>query len=131
MSERWLLDVSSILAYLFEEKGAARVEQILEYGQGVVSSVNCAEVVSKLIDRGMPIEAARISAKNLELECISFDRNQAYIAAELRLMGKSLGLSLADRACLACAIILNLPILTADSVWKELNSLSCQIELLR
>jgi ribonuclease VapC len=41
-----------------------------------------------------------------------------------------LGLSLGDRACLALAILLRLPIYTSDRVWKKL-ALGVEIRLLR
>ena len=44
-----VLDTSAVLAYLFEEAGADKVAPVLEAGAGVISSVNYAELVSKLI----------------------------------------------------------------------------------
>lgn len=47
-----VLDTSAILAYLFDETGAEQVEPILEANLGVISSVNYAELASKLVDKG-------------------------------------------------------------------------------
>jgi PIN domain nuclease of toxin-antitoxin system len=49
-----------------------------------------------------------------------FDRDVAVRAAALRAATKHLGLSLGDRACLATAQLRDLPVLTADRVWKKL-----------
>jgi PIN domain nuclease of toxin-antitoxin system len=43
---------------------------------------------------------------------------------------KSLGLSLADRACLALGRIHRLPVLTTDRAWRSLR-LSIRIEVIR
>ena len=40
------------------------------------------------------------------------------------------GLSLGDRACLALALKLNLPALTTDRIWENLN-LSVQVQVIR
>ena len=44
-----VLDTSALLAYLFQEPGADKVSSILETGSGLISSVNYAELVGKLI----------------------------------------------------------------------------------
>lgn len=51
----------------------------------------------------------------------SFEEDEAKICAELYSVGKSLGLSLGDRACLGLGLKLGLPILTADKTWSKLN----------
>lgn len=45
----------------------------------------------------------------------------AYQVGQLRPLTRTFGLSLADRACLATAICLNLPVMITDKVWKELD----------
>lgn len=114
---KMILDASAILAYLFDESGAEMVTPVLENGQGVMSSVNYAEVVSKLTDHHMPAEAIRAALDDLDVEVIAFDTQQAFITGELRADSKPLGLSLGDRACLALASVLQLPVLTADHHW--------------
>lgn len=112
-----ILDASAILAYLLDEPGADAVTPVLEDGAGVVSSVNYAEVVSKLTDHQMPAEAIQLALDELDMEIIPFDTQQAFITGELRTASKPLGLSLGDRACLALASVLQLPVLTADHHW--------------
>ncbi|OQX04642.1 MAG: twitching motility protein PilT [Thiothrix lacustris] len=112
-----ILDASAILAYLLDETGAEVVAPFLEDGAGVVSSVNYAEVVSKLTDHQMPPVAIQSVLDDLDMEIIPFDTQQAFITGELRTVSKPLGLSLGDRACLALASVLQLPVLTADHHW--------------
>jgi PIN domain nuclease of toxin-antitoxin system len=61
---------------------------------------------------------------------IEFDAEQAIIAASFDSLTRKYGLSLGDRACLALAKSKNLPVLTADKVWKELD-LGVKIRLIR
>ncbi|WP_298613148.1 type II toxin-antitoxin system VapC family toxin [uncultured Thiothrix sp.] len=117
-----VLDTSAILAYLFDETGAEQVEPILEANLGVISSVNYAELASKLVDKGMPLEAVISAIENLELTFAAQDQQQAQVNAELRPLSKAFGLSLGDRACLALGLVQNLPVMTADRVWKDVPS---------
>lgn len=112
-----VLDTSAVLAYLFEEAGAELVLPVLESASGMISSVNYAELVSKLIDLGMPLAIIRETLSGLELELVSHDETQAFMTGELRTVSKAYGLSLGDRACLALGIVKQLPVLTADRVW--------------
>ena len=117
-----VLDTSAILAYLFDETGAEQVAPILESNLGVISSVNYAELASKLVDKGMPLEAVISAIQNLELTFVAQDEQQAQVNAELRPLSKAFGLSLGDRACLALGLVQNLPVMTADKVWKDVPS---------
>jgi len=112
-----VLDTSAVLAYLFEEAGADKVSPVLETGSGLISSVNYAELVSKLIDQGMPPAIIRETLFALELELVDHDETQAFVTGDLRTASKAFGLSLGDRACLALGIVKQLPVLTADSIW--------------
>lgn len=112
-----ILDTSAVLAYLFEEAGAELVSPVLETASGLISSVNYAELVSKLVDQGMPPAIIRETLSGLELELVDHDEAQAFITGELRTVSKAYGLSLGDRACLALGIVKQLPVLTADRVW--------------
>jgi PIN domain nuclease of toxin-antitoxin system len=112
-----VLDASAILAYLLDETGAEIVAPILEAGEGIVSSVNYAEVVSKLTDYQMPLAAIQMALDDLDLDVIAFDVQQAVVTGELRAVSKPFGLSLGDRACLALSHVLQLPVLTANRNW--------------
>ena len=114
---KMVLDASAILAYLLDEAGAELVTAVLETGDGIISSVNYAEVVSKLTDYQMPLTAIQLALDSLDLAIIDFDLKQAFVAGELRKTSKPFGLSLGDRACLALGQLLQLPVLTADRNW--------------
>ncbi len=114
---KMVLDASAILAYLLDETGAEVVAPILEAGEGIISSVNYAEVVSKLTDHQMPSAAIQMALGDLDLEIIAFDVQQASVTGELRAVSKPFGLSLGDRACLALSHVLCVPVVTADRHW--------------
>lgn len=116
-----VLDTSAVLAFLFEEAGADKVSPVMEMGSGLISSVNYAELVSKLIDLGMPPAVIRETLSALELELVDHDETQAFVTGELRASSKAFGLSLSDRACLALDSVKQLPVLTADRVWLDVT----------
>lgn len=120
-----VLDASALLAYLFEEPGAAEVERALK-GQAVISAVNWAEVVSKFADRGESPDAARKrlidhGVLGKVLNVVVFDEAQACETARLRQPTRRAGLSLGDRACLALGLSRNLPVMTAERSWRSLD----------
>ena len=80
----------------------------------MISAVNLAEVHSALVERGVASDkvVARLKAMGLEVE--SFEEADSAVVGALRPATKTLGLSLADRACLALAERLNLGILATD-----------------
>ena len=125
-----VLDTSAVLAYLFAETGAEHVAKVFANASGLMSSVNYAELVSKLVDRDMPLAAIEATLHNLALEVIAFDEAQALSCGELHTIGKPFGLSLGDRACLALAVFKKLPVLTADKVWLKI-SLPIKVRLIR
>lgn len=114
-----VLDTSALLAYLFEETGADKVSPILEAGSGVIGSANYAELVTKLVDKNMPMPEILVVISSLELEFIPQDEQQASLTGELRAISKPFGLSLGDRACLALGLATGLPVMTADQLWKD------------
>jgi ribonuclease VapC len=122
-----VLDASAVLALLQNEKGKEKVEAILE--QSAISRINATEVLTKLVEKGMSVTEAKETFDDLELEIIEFDEKQSLKAAELRPLTSRLGLSLGDRCCLALAILENLPAVTADKNWANLNL--CKIEVIR
>ncbi|MEQ1668081.1 MAG: type II toxin-antitoxin system VapC family toxin [Sulfuriferula sp.] len=125
-----VLDTSAVLAYLFNEAGADEVYPVLEAGFGIISSVNYAELVGKLVDQAMPIDVIRETLFDLELEVVEYNEAQAFATGTLRIVSKAFGLSLGDRACLALGVVMNLPILTADRVWLNVP-LSTKVRVIR
>jgi len=128
-----VLDASAMLAFLRNEPGRDRVAQALS-GAAAISALNWAEVLTRLIDLGS--ESGEIAARALPstgsgtVEVVPFGDHEARETARLRVRTRSLGLSLADRAALALAISLRLPVLTADRSWKSLR-LPVRIEVIR
>lgn len=121
----FVLDASAFLAYLQGEPGAELVADALVQGVAI-SAVNWAEVLSKLAERGQNPDtvATHLVEQGLLNKAIlvhPLDEALARAIAKLYLPTRSFGLSLGDRACLALALNLNLPALTADRAWKSLS----------
>ncbi len=114
-----ILDASALLALLNQEPGCELVKKHMP--RALMSSVNFSEVLSKLIDRGIPTHKAEEVLDNLKIRIVPFDYKQALLAGVFRTQTKALGLSLGDRACLSLSATLKLPILTADTPWSQLS----------
>jgi PIN domain nuclease of toxin-antitoxin system len=115
-----VLDASAVIAYLQDEPGADVVDVALRDGSWI-SSVNLAEVASKLVDFGYPPEEIDSILRYTNLSVVDFDREAAVAAGLLRTSTRQKGLSLGDRACLALAREMRLPALTADRNWLTLD----------
>jgi len=118
-ASRHVLDASALLCLIFSEPGADRVEAVMT--GAAVSAVNYAEVVSKLVDRGVPTDEVAADLADLDVEIVPLDRDLAVMAGRLRARTRSAGLSLGDRCCLALAGRLNAPAVTTDRVWESLG----------
>ena len=123
-----IFDASALQAMAFAETGAERAKIYLSGGR--VSAVNYSEAAAKLIDRGSSAEGAFYLLDRLGLTVVAFDDESARAAAGLRTQSRALGLSFADRACLALAIKEKAPAVTADKVWSRLD-LACDVVLIR
>jgi PIN domain nuclease of toxin-antitoxin system len=117
---QYILDASALLALLNDEKGGEQVEEAIALG-AAISTVNVAEVVSKLSNDGIPETTISQMLGLPGLEIVDFNRLLAHQTGMLRPLTKQMGLSLGDRACLALARMCNLPVLTTDRVWKDLS----------
>lgn len=121
-------DASAVLAILRGEIGA---EDALRATSGaVISAVNYAEVISRLIDLGASIEDAVTAIDRLGIEVADFDETLAVRTGMLRPGTRGRGLSLGDRACLALAHRLGLAAVTADRAWADLD-LGLEVVLIR
>lgn len=85
------------------------------------STVNLAEVQSKLVSRGISPDEAWSATLAPVAEAIPFTAEQAKVAGSLISETRTFGLSLGDRACLALALALQAPVYTADRSWKKLK----------
>jgi ribonuclease VapC len=117
---RVVLDASALLAILSEEAGAAKLTPRL-LSRATVSTVNLAEVHSKLVSRGLDSDDAWDAALGPVHASEPFTVEQARIAGDLVAQTRSRELSLGDRACLALGIALRAPVYTADKSWKGLH----------
>jgi ribonuclease VapC len=115
-----VLDASAILAIVFQERGAEKLtDEILS--TAVASTVNLAEVQSKLIKKGYDPEEAWEDSLSLVTAAEPFTSEHARIAGDLITKTESRGLSLGDRSCLALAIALKAPVYTTEQIWKGLK----------
>lgn len=129
-----VLDASALLAYLGDEPGSDAVEQALVEG-AAMSAVNWAEVLTKAAEAGKSpaaltaeLEGAGLFGEGLQVVALVAADGPAI--ARLRPLTRALGLSLADRACLALAQRLDLPALTTDREWARLG-IGAGVELAR
>lgn len=122
MTKKVVLDASAVLAFLQDENGSEKVDLVLSEGRAIISAVNYAEVVGKLLEAGLPESSVKIVMENLELQVEPLDDQQAWKAGMLRISTREFGLSLGDRACLALDHIKNLSIITADKQWDKLKT---------
>jgi PIN domain nuclease of toxin-antitoxin system len=116
-----VLDASALLAWMEDELGADVVLEVLGSGSAVMSAVNWAEVLAKLVDRGVAEDDQRRIRGSLDLEIRPFDEESAYASAFLRPATRRLGLSSGDRACLSLALLEGVPALTADRAWAKID----------
>jgi ribonuclease VapC len=117
-----VFDASAMLAMLLEETGAVAAAKLMEQGDAVICSVNYAEVIGKLLERGVTEADVQTAWHNLPVEIVAFDADAALGAARLRPVTRPLGLSLGDRCCLAFAASCEAAtIVTADRAWKKLK----------
>ena len=126
---RIVLDASALLAVLNGEPGADKLTPEL-LSTAASSTVNLAEVQSKLVDRGLSPESAWAAALVPIAEAVPFTAAHAKTAGSMIAEARALGLSLGDRACLALGLALHAPVYTADRSWKKLK-LGLQIHLIR
>lgn len=114
-----VLDSSAVLAWLRSESGAEVVDPLLAHG--IVAAPNWSEVWQKLAQHGA--DAARVARRlrvlGLRVEPLGI--SDAESAARMWAATRSAGLSLADRCCLAVAVRLDVPVVTADTAWARVD----------
>jgi len=117
VSAQYVLDASAVLAMLHREPGADAVASIV--GASAISAVNWSEVVQKAAAHGVDTEGLADGLGSIGLDIVAFELAEAEAAA--RLWRGAERLSIADRACLATAQQLDIPAVTADRAWLEVD----------
>lgn len=126
---RVVLDASAVLAVLNNEPGAEKLTPEL-LSDATCSTVNLAEVQTKLVSAGGRSDEAWEDTLSAIREAAPFTEAQAQIAGSLVVQTRGLGLSLGDRACLALGMTLGAPVYTADRSWRKLK-LGIRIHVVR
>jgi PIN domain nuclease of toxin-antitoxin system len=115
-----VFDASVMLALLQHERGEETLTADL-LARSVASTINLAEVQSKLVKNGGDPEVAWGDALSAVNSVEPYTREHARIAGDLITMTEKYGLSLGDRSCLALAIALGAPVYTAEQAWRNLK----------
>jgi len=114
---------------LLGEPGADAVDAAI--GDGIVSSVNIAEVIER-IARADTIRVAERIVATLPCLVVPPDIAVATDAGALRAITRFAGLSLGDRFCLALARSLSAPVLTAGRNWTRIAAtVGVEVRLIR
>lgn len=115
-----VLDASALIALLWREPGEQHVAEVV--GSSVMSTVNLSEVLQRFAADGVPVRQPITQLTGLGIRAEPFTVEDAGGAAALREPTRQAGLSLADRACLALARRLDLPVHTADQAWATVDA---------
>jgi len=110
-----VLDASALLAMLQDEPGGDRVREVL--AGSAMSTVNLAEIVAHYTRNGADLPEIRAVLDPLPIDYVPPDEALAYDAGRLISATARHGLSLGDRMCLALAMRLGAPALSADRSW--------------
>jgi ribonuclease VapC len=94
---RPVFDASAVLALMQGESGADKLRDLQP--DAIVNAVNAAEVLAKLVNRGMPAAEAQAAYDALHMETTPFE--PALVGISARYVHK--GVSLGDRCFLAAA----------------------------
>lgn len=124
-----VLDASALLALIRGETGADAVEASLP--GALMSAVNLAEVVGKIVDLGRDGGAVRPLLAAAGVEVVALTAWDAEVAGALRSDRLARALSLGDRCCLALGLRSSpAEVITADRAWADLD-LPVTVRLIR
>ena len=124
-----VLDASAVLALVRDEPGADKVAP--HVGRAAISAVNLQEVIKELLLSGLDEATTRDLLDELRLDVRAHDVDAAYSAADLHAQTRQYGRGLGDRSCLALAVQLGVPALTADREWKKVRVKNLKLEHIR
>jgi PIN domain nuclease of toxin-antitoxin system len=115
-----VFDASVMLAMIQRERGTEQVtDEILD--RSVASTVNLAEVQTKLVKKGYTPEEAWEDTLSAVKAAEPYTSDHAKIAGDLITITEKYGLSLGDRSCLALAVALKAPVYTTEQLWRNLK----------
>jgi len=123
-----VMDASAVLALVRDEPGADKVGPYV--GRAAISAVNLQEVIKELLLSGIDAAPIRELLDEL-LDVRAHDVEAAYAAAGLHAQTREFGRGLGDRSCLALAMQLGVPALTADREWKKVKIKGLKVEHIR
>ena len=83
--------------------------------------------MQKARQRGLDSVVTAAGLHGQDLQVVAFSLADAEMVAALWERTRDLGLSLADRACLALAERLHLPAVTADREWQSVGGVTVQL----
>jgi len=115
-----VIDASAALAFLKRETGWEQMPAYL--GRGMMSTVNFAEIVQSLHRSGRDADRHLRLLDASGVRFVDADRKLARLAGDLERTTKPIGLSLADRFCLALALLHKVPLVTADKPFSKIGA---------
>ena len=118
---RAVVDASVVLAWIFNERGADAVEGVL--GVSGISAVNFAEVLFIASSRRYAADELEADLAAYGLLLLPFGGDEARTVLDVKRAETRAGvsLSLADRCCLATAMVYELPAVVSDGEWELLE----------
>ncbi|MFK5986272.1 MAG: type II toxin-antitoxin system VapC family toxin [Pseudomonadota bacterium] len=123
-----VIDASALLAWLHNEPGSDVVEEQLD--QSIISAINWSEVVQKALSKDIEVDGMKEDIEALGVKIEAVNVSTAELASYIWLENKKLGLSIADRICLALAQEKKLTVLTADKEWTKVIT-DIKVQLIR
>lgn len=125
-----VLDASALLAALLDEPGCEVVDAVINGAR--MSTVNLSEVVAHFARLGAEAEQINELLADLPISYVLPDRQTAFDAGLMRVVGDTVGLSLGDRMCLALGRRSGGRVLTADRSWAQVaEQLEIDVQLIR
>lgn len=124
-----VLDASAVLALVRDESGGDKV--VPHIGRAAISAVNLQEVIKELLLSGLGEPTIRELLDELRLDIRAHDADAAFVAAGLHEQTKEFGRGLGDRSCMALAMQLGVPALTADREWKKVKVKGLEFDHIR
>jgi len=123
-----VLDASALIALLRRERGMEVVHGHI--ADAAISAVNYSEVIKKTIEYGGAAEPVNAYARNVSLNIVPFDTEQAISSGKLYPATKPYGLSFADRACLNLGARYGVPVLTTEKRMAD-TPVGVKVQLIR